>query len=94
VHGSTRSPIAGSSSHLHTPPMSTVTLAQARLAKAQVASAFRSIGTVVGVGITQVGEDFAVKVNLLEAPAPDRALPTTLGGVPVRVEVVGPLRKR
>ncbi len=71
-----------------------ITLAQARSVKAEVAATFKTIGKVVGVGITQIGDDFAVKVNLSEAPAADREVPKRVDGVPIQVEVVGALKKR
>ena len=49
---------------------------------------------VVGVGITKVGEDYALEVNL-RAPLPaGMAVPERIGDVPVRVEVVGRITKR
>jgi hypothetical protein len=69
------------------------TLDQARAAKPQVRAAFEQLGMVVGVGITRVGSGYAVKVNL-QSKLPDQvAIPETIEGVPVQVEVVGPLHK-
>lgn len=71
-----------------------VTLEQARAAKAAALRRFEKLGTVVGVGITRVDGDYAVKINL-QAPLPEGTeLPTEIDGVPVQVEVVGSVRKR
>lgn len=74
--------------------MSPVTLEQARAAKEAALELFTRIGSVAGVGITRVGGDYAVKVNL-KAPLPDgTAIPAAVGGVPVHVEIVGVIRPR
>ena len=70
------------------------TLEQARAAKERAKALFARAGTVVGVGINRVGDGFGVKVNLSAAPPPDAALPESIDGVPVRVEVVGTIWKR
>jgi hypothetical protein len=48
----------------------------------------------VGVGITKIGEDYALKVNLREPLPPGVSAPERIGDVPVRVEVVGRITKR
>ncbi len=53
-----------------------------------------SCGLGVGVGITRIGEGYGVKLNLEGPPAPDANLPNDVDGVPIRVEVVGAIRKR
>jgi hypothetical protein len=68
------------------------TLKEARAAKAKVFEVFASRAEVVGVGITRVKAGYGVKVNLA-CPA-DSELPCEVDGVPVEVEVVGPVRKR
>jgi hypothetical protein len=73
--------------------MSGVTLEQARAAKAAARRHFESVGTVVGVGVTRIAGDYAVKINLSEPLAEGTELPTEIDGVPVRVEVVGTIRK-
>jgi len=55
---------------------------------------FGRLGVVVGVGITRIDGGYGVKVNLREQPARGVELPQTVNGVPVRVEVTGPIRKR
>jgi hypothetical protein len=74
--------------------MSGVTLEQARAAKAAALRHFENLGTVVGVGVTRVEGAYAVKVNLSEPPAEGTELPEEIDGVPVRIEVVGTIRKR
>jgi hypothetical protein len=71
-----------------------VTLEQARAAKAAARRHFENLGTVVGVGVTRIEGDYAVKVNLSEPPAEGTELPEEIDGVPVRIEVVGTIRKR
>jgi hypothetical protein len=74
--------------------MAGVTLAQARAAKAAALRQFEDLGTVVGVGVTRIDGEYAVKVNLSEPPAEGVELPGEIDGVPVQVEVVGTIRKR
>ena len=76
----------------HEQVMKPRTLEEARAAKPEAASLFGSMATVVGVGITRVGEGYGLKVNLREqAKGP---LPAEVAGVPVQVEVVGAIRKQ
>lgn len=70
------------------------TLDRARAAKPRALELFGRIANVVGVGVTRVGDGYGVKVNLGAEPAPDAAMPGDVDGVPVRVEVVGVIRKR
>lgn len=74
--------------------MAHVTLEQAKAAKATALKRFSEMGEVVGVGITRVRDDYAVKVNLSEPVSPGVDLPSDIDGVPVRVEVVGVIRPR
>ena len=74
--------------------MPRITLAKARAAKGRALSYFRGVGDVVGVGITRLNDEYAIKVNLREPISSDISLPTHIEGVPVRVEVVGVLRPR
>lgn len=71
-----------------------VTLDMARAAKPSALRLFRLLGNVVGVGITRIHDDYAVKVNLSEPPHPGVVLPTQVDGVPVRVEVTGEVELR
>lgn len=71
-----------------------VSLDRARAAKAHALREFRKYCDVVGVGITRVGGEYAVKINLSERPAPGVELPTHVDGVPVKVEVTGVIKPR
>jgi hypothetical protein len=74
--------------------LANVTLQRAKTAKGPALEQFKRLGNVVGVGITRVGDDYAVKVNLSAPLAPGVAAPTEIAGVPVRVEVTGLLSPR
>ncbi len=52
------------------------------------------VARLAGVGITRIGEGYGLKINLEEAPAKNAPLPADIDGVPVRIEVVGPIKKR
>lgn len=71
-----------------------VTIEQARAAKVAARRHFETLGTVVGVGVTRIEGDYAVKINLSEPLAEGTELPAEIDGVPVRVEIVGTIRKR
>lgn len=71
-----------------------ISLEQARAAKESAKALLAHLPGVVGIGITKVGEDYALKVNL-RAPLPAGVTaPERIGDVPVRVEVVGTITKR
>ena len=71
-----------------------VTLEQARAAKESAKALLAALPGVVGVGITKIGGDYALKVNL-RAPLPRGvSAPERISGVPVCVEVVGRITKR
>jgi hypothetical protein len=71
-----------------------ITLEQARTAKESAKLLLAAMPGLVGVGITKIGEDFALKVNL-GAPLPTGvSVPERISGVPVCVEVVGRITKR
>lgn len=74
--------------------MANVTLSQAKAAKPHALERFRELGNVVGVGITRVRNNYAVKINLSEPIPRTTKVPTHVDGVPIRVEVVGILRPR
>ena len=74
--------------------MAGVTLEQARAAKTPALRYFEQLGTVVGVGVTRIDDEYAVKINLREPLPDDVRVPAEIDGVPVRIEVVGPIRKR
>ena len=71
----------------------TCSLDQARAAKASAAAAFGRLAEVAGVGITRVGDGYGVKVNL-SRPPDTSGLPTEIDGVPIQIEIVGPIRKQ
>ena len=71
-----------------------ISLEQARAAKESAKVLLIALPGVVGVGITKVGEDYALKVNL-RAPLPaGMSVPERIGDVPVKVEVVGRIARR
>jgi hypothetical protein len=74
--------------------MPRVTLEQARAVKPAALRCFEKIGRVVGVGITRVKGEYAVKVNLRDPVSADVDVPTEIDGVPIRVEVTGAIRAR
>jgi hypothetical protein len=74
--------------------MAQITLERARAAKDAALRRFKAVDNVVGIGLTRIAGEYAVKVNLSE-PAEDGVdLPSEIGGVPVRFEVTGSIRKR
>jgi hypothetical protein len=74
--------------------MPRITLDRARAAKAAARRTFERLGTVVGVGVTRVGGEYAVKINLREPLEPGVVCPARIDGVPICVEVTGQIRKR
>jgi len=70
----------------------TTTLEEARAAKPKAAAILAAL-PVVGVGITRIGDGYGLKVNLSERVADD-AVPEQVDGVPIKMEVVGEIRKR
>jgi hypothetical protein len=69
-------------------------LERARAAKQHALELFSQLGDVVGIGLTRIGEEYGLKVNLRSARTSLGALPSEVDGVRVTVEVVGPIRKR
>ena len=74
--------------------MPEVTLEKAEAAKQTALQRFQTIGKVVGVGITRVEGQYAIKVNLSEPVEPGTELPAEIEGVRVRVEITGVIRAR
>ena len=72
----------------------TCSLNEARAAKVTAAEAFGRLAEVAGIGITRLGDGYGLKVNLSRPPRSASPLPTEIAGVPVRVEVVGQIRKQ
>jgi hypothetical protein len=73
--------------------MQHVTLEQARAARPAALRTFEHLSTVNGVGISRVGEDYVLKVNLREPIPRGVDVPAQVDGVPVRVEVTGAIRR-
>lgn len=71
-----------------------ITIDQARAAKEHAKAALALVPGVVGIGLTRVGDDYALKVNLRAALPEGMDLPATIAGVPLQVEVVGSIRRR
>lgn len=69
-------------------------LDKARAAKARAHEVFSKLADVVGVGITTIGSEYGLKVNVSSPPPPSNVLPKEVDGVPVVMEVVGKIRKR
>jgi hypothetical protein len=72
----------------------TVTLEQARSAKPSVEALFAKIAKVVGIGITRIGKNYGVKVNLAQKIPENVTVPESVDGVPIKTEVVGTIRKQ
>ena len=71
-----------------------ISLEQARAAKESAKVLLTALPGVVGVGITKVGEDYALKVNLREPLPSGVSAPERIGDVPVKLEVVGRISRR
>jgi hypothetical protein len=72
----------------------TVTIIQARQAKEIAKTTLAELPGIVGIGISKVGVDYAVKINLRAALPENAGVPEQIAGVPVICEVVGEIRKR
>ena len=71
-----------------------ISLERARAAKESAKALLAALPGVVGMGITKVGDDYALKVNLREPLPAGVSAPERIGEVPVCVEVVGRITKR
>jgi hypothetical protein len=71
-----------------------ITIEQARAAKESAKTLLAALPGVVGVGITKIGDDYALKVNLHAKLPKGVSAPERIGDVPVCVEVVGRIVKR
>jgi len=67
---------------------------EVRRLKEKAFEIFRRDAPVAGVGIVRIGDGYGLKVNLSAAPKQGIRLPEEVDGVPVKVEVVGVVRKR
>jgi hypothetical protein len=74
--------------------MPRISLDRAQAAKRVALKKFEKLGRVSGVGITRVEGEYAVKVNLTEAIDPSVKMPAEIDGVPVCVEITGPIKPR
>jgi hypothetical protein len=74
--------------------MTGATLEQVRAAKSEATQVFADLVGQVAVGVMRLADDsYGLKINLTSKPAKDVVLPESVAGVPVRVEVVGKIRK-
>jgi len=71
-----------------------ITIDQARVAKDAAKKALSGIPGIVGIGLTKIGKDYALKVNLRARLPADVEIPDRIEGVRVSTEVVGDIRKR
>jgi hypothetical protein len=65
---------------------------RARAAKRRATRLFGDMEQIAGIGITKVGSGYGVKINLREQLPATVKLPASINGVPLVVEVVGPIR--
>lgn len=73
--------------------MDAVDLKRARAAQDRLADAVGDRPGVNGVGLARADGGYVLKVNVRTSAARD-AIPAEMDGVPVRVQTVGPVRKR
>lgn len=64
------------------------TLDEARAAKRALGQRLKGVSEVTGLGLTEVGDDYAVQVYLSK-PVARSLIPENEGSVPVKVDVVG-----
>lgn len=69
-----------------------ITIDQARQVKQKAGDIARSAAAVTGVGLTRIGDSYAIKINL-GAPSAGN-LPKQCDGVPIFYEVTGVARKQ
>jgi len=70
-----------------------ISLEQARAAKESAKTLLAFLPGKVGLGITKVGDDYALKVNLSQPLPAGVSAPERIGGVLLCVEVVGKITK-
>ena len=75
-------------------PKPAQSLPKVRAAQRKVIAQLARVPEVNGVGISRDGDGYCLKVNLAAQPKRAVRLPQEIDGVPVRVEVVGPIRAR
>jgi hypothetical protein len=71
-----------------------IDIEQVRAAKQKAFSLFAGLARVNGIGITRLGDRYGIKVNLAEPPSDGVEFPKEVDGVPVVVEIVGPIAKQ
>lgn len=69
-------------------------LKKARDAKAETLKIFTRLAGSAAVGITRIGDKYGLKVNLAEPLAESVSPPSSVNGVPLRIEVTGNITKR
>lgn len=72
--------------------MDHITIDQARAAKSAAREVFSRLAPITGIGITQIGNDYGITVNLREPIRSGTIVPTQVDGVPVCVHVTGEIR--
>jgi hypothetical protein len=73
--------------------MATKSLSNARAVKEKVAALVAGEPSVRGIGISHEDGGYAVRLNILSGPRPQK-IPDEVDGVPIRVHVVGRIRKQ
>ena len=61
---------------------------EARAAKEKAKKLFAG----AAVGLTKLGDQEMIKVNLRDALAPDADVPESIDGIPIKIEIVGKVR--
>lgn len=72
------------------PKQSAINLARA--AKERAKKLFSEVPAVVGLGLTKIDDQYAVKVSLQSALPKAVKAPRTINGVPISYEIVGRIR--
>ena len=68
------------------------TLEQALAAQPAALHLFQRLGSVTGIGVTRLGDDYAIKVNLREPIRAGVDVPAHIDGVPLHIHVTGEIR--
>lgn len=69
-------------------------LQKARDAKAETLRIFTGLAGSAAVGITRIGDQYGLKVNLARPLAESVSPPSSVNGVPLRIEVTGRITKQ
>lgn len=78
----------------HEKPAASHSLEEARAAKKAAQGVFERLAKGAASGITRSGKGYGLKINVPRVLPAGVKVPKEIAGVPVRVEVVGPVRKR